>query len=73
MTDKKTFISQVDIPFVPFNYMIGKYDIFLSENQKLDIVNGRHIERTFVSNRIQNPTVRKQYFNKLVSRYETKL
>ncbi|WP_214226680.1 hypothetical protein [Pedobacter sp. B4-66] len=69
----KPFIVFQDVEHVPFNYMCVKYLIKNIGDLKLDIVNGRHKERTYINLRIQNPTAKKAYFYKSISRYEVEL
>jgi hypothetical protein len=70
---RKTLVPVHFISNVPFNYMIVKFQVKASSEEKLDVVNGRHIERTFQNINIQNTSSRKQYFYKPISRYGVKL
>lgn len=69
----KPFILLQDLESVPFNYNTVKYRIKNTDELKLDIVNGRHTERTYINSRIQNQTAKKAYFYKSISRYEVEL
>lgn len=70
---QKTFISSDTRKHVPFNYVSSKFIVTDSKERLLDIVNGRHQERTYINRNIKNPFASKKYFYKTVSRYEAKL
>lgn len=70
---KKLLINDRDATHVPFNYMIAKFPVPVIGQDEIDVVNGRHTERTFFNSIIQNSRTRKQLFCKPITRYEAKL
>lgn len=71
---KLSLISSEHQSSVPFNYLYLEFskDVLLSPEESLDVINGRHPEKTFVLNTIQNTRASKIYLHKPVSRYEVK-
>lgn len=69
---RRTLIHDRDATHVPFNYMIAKFPISVGD-KKIDVVKGRHLERTFFNATIQNKMASKAFFYKTISRYEVQL
>lgn len=73
-TIKLSLISSEHQTGVPFNYLYLEFskDVLLTPEESLDVVNGRHPQKTFILNTIQNTQASKVYLHKPISRYERK-
>lgn len=66
------FIADRRAAYLPLNYMLAPFPLTLGAG-KLDIINGRHSERTFMLKSTQNSRAKKSYFYKSISRYELQI